>query len=295
MQPNPVLKKSGLSSTDRLLILHADDIGMCQATLPAFNDLISFGLVTSGAVMVPCPWFPSVANLCRSNPDLDMGVHITLNCEWDAYRWKPLSTVSLTSGLIDAEGYFHRTVEETQRHATSEAAQAEMGEQVTWALAAGIKPTHIDTHMGTVLHPKFLPAYVQIALQYKLPLLALRLEEEGWRAMGADADTAHTAAEMMRQLEYMGMPLHDGLFSMELSQPDNRVEQARQVIRQIPPGLSRLYIHPSCDTPESRAISPDWRARVADYETFMLEEMKTFIKDEGIHLIRYRALQELIV
>jgi chitin disaccharide deacetylase len=294
MQPNPVLKKLGLSDTDKLLIIHADDVGMCQASLPAFTDLLSFGLVTSGAVMVPCPWFPSAALACRSNPTIDMGVHITLNCEWDAYRWKPLVTTDRASGLIDVEGYFHRTVKATQQCATPEAAHAEMEEQVTWALAAGIKPTHIDTHMGTVLHPKFLPSYVQIALQYKLPLLALRLEEEGWRRLGADPETAQAAVEMMNYLESIGMPLHDGLFSMDLSKPDNRLEQARTVIRQLPPGLSRFYIHPSHDTPEARAISPDWQARVADYQTFMLDEMRSQIKDAGIHLIGYRVLQEII-
>ena len=87
MTPNPLLKKLGYSETDRLVIFHTDDIGMCQASLQAFKDLWEFGTISSGAVMVPCPWFPATAEFCRNNPEVDMGVHATLNSEWESYRW----------------------------------------------------------------------------------------------------------------------------------------------------------------------------------------------------------------
>src|ERR1043165_8532210 len=79
MSPNPFLKKLGFSDNDRLVILHTDDIGMCHASVQAFQDLWQLGTITSGATMVPCPWFPAVAKMCRENPDIDMGVHATLN------------------------------------------------------------------------------------------------------------------------------------------------------------------------------------------------------------------------
>ena len=108
MNPNPFLKKSGFSDNERAAIIHTDDIGMCHASVQAFKDLCEFGTITSGAVMVPCPWFPAVAQMCRENPGMDIGVHATLNAEWTAYRWGPVSTRDLASGLLDADGYFHQ-------------------------------------------------------------------------------------------------------------------------------------------------------------------------------------------
>ena len=77
---NAALKKLGFDERDRVLIFHADAIGMCHATLPALANLLDFGLVSSAAVMVPCPWFPQTAAFCREHPNVDMGVHLTLNC-----------------------------------------------------------------------------------------------------------------------------------------------------------------------------------------------------------------------
>ena len=93
MKPNPFLKKLGFSDNDRAVIIHTDDIGMCHASVQAFKDLWTFGTITSGATMVPCPWFPAVAQMCKENPAIDMGVHATLNSEWVSYRWGPVSTL----------------------------------------------------------------------------------------------------------------------------------------------------------------------------------------------------------
>lgn len=106
MNPNPVLKKLGFSINDCLVILHTDDIGMCHASLQAFIDLWEFGGISSGAIMMPCPWAKSAAVYCRSHPGVDLGVHVTLTAEWDAYRWRPLSTLAETTGMVDQDSFF---------------------------------------------------------------------------------------------------------------------------------------------------------------------------------------------
>ncbi len=181
VQPNPILKKLGFTQQDRLAIIHADDLGMCHASLVAGAELFEYGLVSSGAVMVPCPWFPAVADYARSHPKADLGIHLTLNSEWQNYRWGPLSSRDPQSGLLDEQGYFHRQAHQTQELADPQAVQIEMAAQMERALAAGIRPTHADTHMGTVAHPKFMLGYIQLALQYGVPAMMLRLDEE-WLA-----------------------------------------------------------------------------------------------------------------
>ena len=294
MIPNPVLGRLGFADDDRVVIIHTDDIGMCQATVSAFADLVDFGLISSGAVMVPCPWFPQVAAYCRQHPQVDMGVHLTLTSEHDSCRWGPISTRDPASGLIDEEGYFYRQSEEVPAHGDAVAVQLELQAQVARALDAGIDVTHIDTHMGTVAHLKFIPAYVQLALQHGFPPMILRLDEAGWRKMGMDSETAAFAAQLVQQWEAQGLPLLDHLVALPLDQSADRVELAKKTFDSLPPGLTHFIIHPAQDTPELRAITPNWQGRVADYRTFTDEELCDYVKNSGVRVIGYRALRELM-
>jgi predicted glycoside hydrolase/deacetylase ChbG (UPF0249 family) len=294
MTPNPALGRLGFADSDRVAIIHADDIGMCQASVTAFADLVAFGLISSGAAMVPCGWFPAAAAASRSRPADDMGVHLTLTCEWDAYRWGPISTCDRASGMIDGEGYFHRTTEQAQAHGQPQAVARELAAQVERALAAGMRPTHVDTHMGSVYSAAFLPAYLDVARRYRLAPMFFRDQEAGWRARGADADTAAGMARLSQQLEADGVPLLDNIAMMPLDAPDDRIGQAKRMFDSLPPGLTHFIIHPAQDTPELRALAADWPSRVADYQAFMSEELRAHVRDIGIQVIGYGALQELM-
>jgi predicted glycoside hydrolase/deacetylase ChbG (UPF0249 family) len=294
MQPNPVLKKLGFGDQDRLVIIHTDDIGMCQASIAAYADLWDFGIISSGATMVPCPWFPAVAAYCRAHPGVDMGVHITLNSEWDSYRWAPISTRDPASGLIDEEGYMHRQQPPVHERGDPVAVLAEIQAQVARALSAGIDVTHADTHMGTVAHPKFVPGYVQLGMQYRLPIMIPRKDAAGYQAMGMDAETAAFAAVFVAQIEEQGVPLLDDLAGLDLDKPAERIAQAKAALSALPAGITHFIIHPSKDTPELRAITPDWPSRVADYQAFSSQELRATIKNSGIHVIGYRALRDLM-
>lgn len=294
MQPNPLLRKLGFSDGDRVAIIHTDDIGMCQASVAAFGELEDFGLISCGAVMVPCPWFLEAAAFCRNHPEADMGVHVTLTSEYKTYRWGPISTRDLSSGMIDGEGYFHHRSEPVQEKADPEAVGLEIEAQVDRAWRAGIAVTHIDTHMGTVAHPKFMVKYLQVAMQHHIPAMIFRLDEAGWRANGLDAETAAIAAQVSRQMEAEGWPLLDGMTSLRLETPDNRLEQAKKTFDALPAGITHFIIHPSKDSPELRAITPDWRSRVADFETFSSPALRDYVRASGVQVIGYGDIKAVI-
>lgn len=294
MDPNPVLAKLGFSASDRLAIIHADDIGMCQASLQAFQDLWAGGTLTSGAVMVPCPWFPAAAAMIRQDPSMDLGVHLVLTSEWEHYRWRPLTAALSGSSLVDGQGFFPRSEAEIQAQADPAEAQAELLAQVERALAFGLDITHIDTHMGAVAHPKFAPAYIQLASRFQLPPMIPRGDATTYQSLGMDAEAAAFLAAFNAQLEAQGIPLLDLVTGLPLDQPDGQLELAKKMLAELPPGLTHFIIHPSIDTPELRAITPDWPSRVANYETFMRQELQDFIKNEGIHLIGYRQIRDLL-
>ena len=293
MNPNPVLNKLGYSNSDRLVIIHTDDIGMCQASIQAYSELVDFGLISSGATMVPCSWFPQVALFCHQNPKVDMGVHLTLTSEWNSYRWSPISTHNPDSGLIDEEGYFYRSSEDTQFHGKPEAVQMELQAQLDRAFSAGIEVSHLDTHMGTVAHPKFVTGYIQLAVQHRLPFLFPRLNEVGFLQLGMDQVTATIAANYVSNLEEQGIPLVDYATGLDLDKPFDRLEQAKTAMSNLQIGITHFIIHPAIETPELKAITPDWQSRVADYQTFIDEKLQKHIINEGIHVIGYKTLKTL--
>src|SRR5215467_57263 len=158
------LQSLGFGPDERVVILHADDIGMCQASISAWAEMLDVGIVSSASVMVPCPWFPKVAAFCRQNPSVDMGVHLTLNSEWRAYRWGPISTQDPGSGLMDDDGYFFREPQQFLHRVSIAATVREMRAQIDRALQAGIDVTHLDSHMFATIYPSLLPSYIETAL-----------------------------------------------------------------------------------------------------------------------------------
>lgn len=292
MQPNPILRRLGFADSDRVVILHTDDIGMCHASVDAFAQLWEVGIISSGAVMVPCPWFMYAADFARQHPDADLGVHATITCEWNTYRWGPVSTRDPRSGLVDERGYFYQTTQDAQANGVPSYVEAELQAQVQNALDAGMQPTHLDTHMGTVASLRFIPVYLKVAIQHRLPPLLLRVDEAGWRAVGLDPETARMAAGLTQTLESLGLPLLDHMRGLDLRLHERPLEEAQQALAAVQPGITHFILHPSTDTPELRAIAPDWRARVGNYWAFMQEELRETIRQEGLQVIGYRALQE---
>jgi len=296
MKPNPYLQKLGYSETERLVIIHTDDIGMCHASVQAFKDLWASGTITSAAAMVPCPWFPAVDRMCRANPGIDMGVHATLNAEWESYRWGPVSTRESASGLLDEAGYFHQWHQAVYDHAGREAVEKEVNAQIEHALAAGIDVTHVDSHMGTIMNPLFIQSYIQAASSRLLPSMLPRLNAKGIEMMGVGEQERISYMPIMEMLESMGLPMLDGLLSMPLNEPSEskQMEIAKELLGDLPEGITHFILHPSIDTPELRAIAPDWESRVANYNVFMSDELKTFLEREDFKLIGYRAIRDAL-
>ncbi len=299
MQPNPLLKKLGLSDNDRVVIFHADDIGMCHASLAAYSDMIDFGLLSSAAVMVPCPWFPATAVYCRENqaakPQIDMGVHLTLTSEWDNFRWGPAAECGIQSGLLDTEGYFYRDCDPVQAQAQGTAVTRELTAQIERALAAGVDVTHIDSHMGCLFHPRFLSIYFQLAQTYRLPALTLRATAvEKQAELFFDPAALNVFVEALDQMETDGYPLLDSVEMMSLDQSENRLEEGRRRLDQLKAGVHYFIVHPSVDTPELRAIAPDWRCRVADYELFTSDKWREVVEASGVKVFGWRVLRDLL-
>lgn len=293
MKNNPFLKKLGFSTDDRLIIVHADDVGMCQASISAFEQLIEQKTLTSGAFMAPCSWFPSVASYCTQHPKVDLGVHLTVTSEWENYRWRPISTCDPESGLIDSDGYFFSNNAEVQKKAIPSYIRAEVLAQVNQAVAAGIDVSHIDMHMGAMLHPNFLPSYLEVARTHRIPMLAYRMPEEKLKKWN-NPQLATKINQILDELEDEGYPVFDHFYQTDLYKPEKRMEEISLSLKSIPPGLTHYILHPSHDTAELRAITPDWEGRVADYNALVNGEFSDLLKKSNIYTVGYRDLKDVM-
>jgi chitin disaccharide deacetylase len=283
---NPVLRRLGFAATDRVVVIHADDLGMCQATLPAFVDLLAAGLVSSGSVMVPCPWFPQATALLRACPTADLGLHITLTSEWASYRWGPITTRDPATGLLDPDGYFPRDTKTLWQHIDVAAASTEMQGQVARARRAGLEFTHLDSHMFAHFEPRLLTPYVALAFAEKVPALVVRHWPYGKQ------DEPQIACRIL-QWEDQGMPIFDYVTGAPpASAQEDRVKHAKYLFDALSPGLTCFLVHAARDTPELRAMARDWPFRVADHAAFQSAELFNHIRRTGVQVIGYRLLRD---
>ena len=178
-------ERLGFGAEDRVVVVHCDDIGMCHAANVGAFEALDRGPATCGSLMVPCPWFSEAAQLAASRPEVDLGVHLVLNSEFEHYRWGPVSGASRVPSLVGSDGCFPATPAEVAARAEPGEVEIELRAQVERALAAGIDVTHLDAHMGTVLMPRFVDIYRRLAVEYRLPAFALRPDEATLAALAA--------------------------------------------------------------------------------------------------------------
>jgi len=294
---NQILKELGLSNNDKVVIFHADDIGMFQSTIEAYTDLVEFGLLSAASVMTPCPWFPSIVKYNRENfsSKIDLGVHLTLTSEWEGYRWRPLTTSDSMEELIDSYGCFKQDICLNYSKNIVSAIESEFKSQIDLAISQGLDITHIDTHMLTAWHPEFLESYINLGKFYKLPTLLVKNDLFNFfRDINSSIVKQSFEAQQQYTKESTFFPYIDYFYHMPLTGDGDRVDQIKNILVSLPPGLTHFTIHPAKDTAELRAVTDDWPSRVADYEAFMSNRLKKIVKECGIYVCGYRNILNIL-
>ena len=274
----------GYPADARLLIINADDFGMCHAENVATIDGLEAGAFSSSTIMVPCPWFADAAAYARRAPGADLGVHITHTSEWESCRWGPVCGRDTAPSLVDAQGYFFRDVPALYAQAQLAEVERETRAQIDTALAAGIDVTHLDSHMGTVqLDARYHELYVRLAVEYRLPI---RMAPRAMvRQMGMD--------QVLALADSAGVLAPDCFWYGGPPNPEATSEYWTGRLRDLPAGVNEIYVHAAIDTPEARAIMPSsWAQRVADTAFFHAASTRALVQELGITLIGYRAVRD---
>lgn len=275
----------------RQVLLHLDDIGMCQATLTALDRVRVAGIPFSASVMVPCPWFSAVADYCRRHPAVDMGVHLTITAEWEHYRWGPVSTRKPSSGLMASDGGFHRDWSSAASKPRPLAVWREFAAQLILARRAGIRVSHLDNHMGTAFAPRHLANYFRLAFANRLLAFVPRqLDEAKLKELGIGRLLSLAARKLVLPALERRLPLFDACPMLPLDNKTRGWKRLAATLASAPAGRSYVMMHPAADTPELRAICPDWKSRVSDLASLTDPAFNRWMKSSGIRFIRWRDL-----
>ncbi len=285
-------ERLGFAPDDRVIILNADDVGSTHAANAAAFECLEHGSLKTASIMVPAPWFHEAAGYARSHPEADLGVHMTLTCEYDAYRWRALTDRSAAPGLYDEEGCLWRTLAEATEHISVAEAERELRAQIDRALEAGIDVTHLDTHMGTVVHPKVVETYVSLGLEYGIPLFIYRPNPERLRSAGL-GDYWDAFEPQLRRLDEAGFPVLDHILPGTLDHaPDIKEAYFKDVFANLRPGLTHLLVHPAKPSDEVSAMTESAHLRAKDYELFRDRRMADELARLGVQTIGYRRIRD---
>jgi predicted glycoside hydrolase/deacetylase ChbG (UPF0249 family) len=290
-----VAERLGYPAKSRLLVIHADDFGMMHTVNSAIEEALEKGWVTSASIMVPCPWFPEVAEWAKAHPNADLGIHITLNADWTTYRWRPVSTQAVGSSLIDPDGYLPLTTEFVGDHAKMSEVETQARAQIDKAQAAGIRLTHLDPHMGTIAStPSLLAVYVGLGNHYKLPVL---LEPKTGMGIEAGSETPVGIDGMFNTTKLtQGSVLVDRILQMMPGIPQAQwVDAYKKMLEPLPPGTYELIVHLAHNDAEIQGATsdhPDWGAqwRQNDLDLVSNPEFQKFLKDQGFILVTWKDL-----
>lgn len=275
-------ERLGYPASSRLLIIHADDFGMMHSVNTAIEEAFENHWITSASILVPCPWFPEVAQWAKTHPEVDLGIHLALNSDWTSYRWPPVSPQPRSSSLLDADGYLPLAGEYVAAHAKMLDVEVETHAQVDKAKAAGIHITHVDTHMGTIVSTDDLvKLYLDTAQAYKVPALLIR----------APTDRAANLPNLDR----------NAIFLDNLLQIGPGVSKAewlgayKKMLQPLPAGTYQLIVHLAHNDAEMQGATsdhPDWGAewRQNDFDLVRSSEFRQFLKDQGFILISWKDL-----
>jgi predicted glycoside hydrolase/deacetylase ChbG (UPF0249 family) len=278
-------ERLGYAADARVLILNADDFGMCHDQKEGVIRGLKEGLFTSSTILVTCPWFEEAAEFARNNPDADLGVHLTLTAEWDRYKWGPVSRRHAVPSLVDERGYLWQTVAQVYEHARLDQAEAELRVQIEKAFAAGIDATHLDSHMGTLqLRADYHEIYARLANDYRLPIRLASRRRIGAEGMGAILD----------QLDAFGVVTPDHLVFHGPSSVAETGSYWTNLLRTLKPGVTEILCHPAIARDELKSCARDAMQREADFRYFTSDKTRQLIMDEGVEMVGFRELRDLM-
>jgi predicted glycoside hydrolase/deacetylase ChbG (UPF0249 family) len=284
-------EKLGFPKGKKILLLHCDDAGMCEEANIAVQSYVLKGDVLSAAVMMPCPNAADMVEWAKKHPAADIGVHLTLTSEWKKYRWGTLTDPKQVPGLVDPDGKMWHAVMDVVTHASAKEVETEICAQIDQMIKMGCKPSHIDTHMGTLYgSAEYAKVFFNTAVKYNIPANAIDLSNKEvadfYRAAGYPIND-----EMIKYLQSYPLPKLDNFGSA----PDGKSYEDKRdnfikLVQSLKPGLTEVIFHPSILTEKLKSITGSSQQRAWEAQLFSDPMMRQFFKDNDIEITTWTEI-----
>ena len=302
-----IIEKLNLTKDTKLLVVHQDDIGMCHGANQAFKELFNYGFINCGSLMAPCPWYLEVIEMCKSDKDLDIGIHLTLTSEYDFYKWRPISGPKINTGLVDKNGFFWSTVPEVEKNASIDSVEIELRMQIEIILKSGVNISHMDCHMGTALSPQFQDIYIKLCKEYKIPgiyprnyskfnlsIQANEIQNKGLEAAINVKENIHQ--QKVKNLEMNeNMIVFDNFVMSPFAKKKENAKLIKDLLSNLDVGLSYLSLH--CNTPGEIELidATQSHVRIEEYNLFKNREFLNWVDSiKNLYCISMRNIKSLI-
>lgn len=281
-------EKLGYQADAKLLIIHADDVGVSHSENRGSINAMKIGMVNSASIMMPCPWVSEIATYAKENPTTDFGLHLTLTSEWEGMKWSPVAPKNKVKSLVNSNGFFYASCEDFQQNAKIEEVEIELRAQIEQAYKMGIKPTHLDSHMGCLIfNSTLLNLYLKLGAEYKIPTMIAKA-------------TYQTASQETKVLVTNKELLLDNVMTADTSDFESGMNSYyEKVLTNLSAGVQVLLIHTAFNDAEMQALTinhPNWGAkwRQDDYNFFTSERCKKLLLEQNIKLVTWRQIQEVV-
>jgi predicted glycoside hydrolase/deacetylase ChbG (UPF0249 family) len=285
-------ERLGFPPESKVLVLHAHGLGMCHETNAAGEQLMESGHVRSASAMPPCPWFADVAQWSTKHRDADLGLQLTINSEWQRYRWKPVLSDGSVASLTDTDRFLWHTPIQTMVNASADEVERELRAQIEWARANGLQPTHLTTHLGTLFTRLDLTeVYLRVARQYWIPAVVVDLtpeQVERFRSKGYPVPDA-----LVQVLDSYPLPKVDDLRIVGSADSYEAKKQSfLKMIRELPPGITQIAFQPAVESEALKLIAGDWQQRVWEAQLMKDDEVRAVLKSDGVIITDWRELMD---
>jgi predicted glycoside hydrolase/deacetylase ChbG (UPF0249 family) len=282
-------QKLGYQPDDKLLILHADDLGVAHAENTASILAMKIGMVNSGSIMMPCPWVAEIADYAQMNPEADLGLHLTLTSEWKYMKWGPVAPMDQVKSLVDSLGFFYADCMAFSKHAKIDEVELELRAQIEKAFKMGIKPSHLDTHMGCLVFtsPELFGIYLKLGREYKIPVMVGRFFLQ---SVSSDFKALIQPEDI----------IIEKILTASISDYESGLgNYYTKTLTNLSPGINILLIHTAFNDAEMQGLTidhPHWGAkwRQEDFDFFTSKNCRKILEKENIKLISWRQIQEAI-
>ena len=286
-------ERLGWPAGKKVIMLHADDIGMCPEANTAAEQQLTSGVIQSAAVMIPCPNAEEFITWAKNNPAMDVGLHLTLTSEWKTHRWGTVTEAAEVPGLLDEDKMMWHTVLQVVQHASADEVEKEIRAQIEQSIAWGHNPDHIDTHMGTLFgDPSYVKAYIKVAQEYRIPANIIDISKPEvlaeFRSKGYPMDDS-----VVKMVETYSLPKLDYFTSAPKADTyEEKIGSFKELIQSLEPGLTEIIFHPSVLTENLKGITGSWQQRSWEAQMFSDPDLIQFFKDEGIIFTNWKEIMQ---